>query len=320
MKLSSTAAVLAVLTARPADDGVQRGRSPKPASKTESVTLAFQGTTRRYLVHIPDAPNGALVLAFHGGQETPENQQQISHFDALSDRSRFIVAYPEGIGKSWADGRGTTNAERQGVDDVGFARAVVMDIARTHAIDRMRIYATGPSNGGIFVNRLGCEAPDLFVAIAPVIGAIASKLAPGCRPAAAIAVVGVQSVKDPVVPFAGGEVGVHTPGTAGGTVEGSRATQELWRSINGCDPTPASTPLHAAVHDGTSVMRRAYAGCKADVVWYEIEGGGHRWPPHHTQGPAETLARRTLGVSSQNIDASETIWAFFASHARTRSR
>ena len=319
MKLLLAAAAIAAL-AYAAETGVQRrGQRPSTAT-TESRTLTFQGASRRYIVHVPDAPGGALVLAFHGGQETPENQQQISHFDALSDRSHFIVAYPEGIGKSWADGRGTTNAERQGVDDVGFARAVVMDIARTHAIDRSRIYATGPSNGGIFVNRLGCEAPDLFVAIAPVIGAIASKLAPNCRPAAPIAVVGVQGVKDPVVPFAGGEVGVHTPGTAGGTVESGRATQELWRSTNGCDPTPASTPLHAAVQDGTSVTRRAYQTCKADVVWYEIEGGGHRWPPHHTQGPAETIARRTLGVSSQNIDASETIWAFFASHPRTRTR
>src|SRR5207249_1123293 len=93
-------------------------------------------------------PRRAL-RAKHAG-ERPENQQQISRFDAFSDRSRFIVAYPEGIDKSWADGRGTTAADRQGVDDVGFAKAVVMDIARMHAIDRMRIYATGPSNGGIF--------------------------------------------------------------------------------------------------------------------------------------------------------------------------
>jgi len=269
---------------------------------------------------VPDSPGGALVLAFHGGQETPENQQQISNFDALADRSRFIVAYPEGIGKSWADGRGTTAADRDGIDDVGFARAVVVDIARTQAIDRMRIYATGPSNGGMFVNRLGCEASDLFVAIAPVIGTIASRLAPACHPSSPVAVVGVQGVNDPVVPYEGGEVGRSTPGSAGGMVESSRMTQELWRSLDSCDPTPASTRMGAAVQDGTTVTRRVYAGCKADVVWYEIEGGGHRWPPHHAQGVAETLARRTLGVSTANIDASETIWAFFASHPRAKNR
>ena len=39
----------------------------------------------------------------------PPTKQQISGFDALSDRSHFIVAYPEGIEKSWADGRGNSS-------------------------------------------------------------------------------------------------------------------------------------------------------------------------------------------------------------------
>ena len=239
------AAAIAVTTTAPSV-AQRRGRALRPSTaKTDSVTLIFQGTPRRYLLHVPDAASDTLVLAFHGGGETPENQQQISRFDALSDRSRFIVAYPEGIDKSWADGRGTTAADRQGVDDVGFAKAVVMDIARMHAIDRMRIYATGPSNGGIFVNRLACEASDVFVAVAPVIGTIATKLAPICHPSAPVAVVGVQGISDPVVPFGGGEVGGPLRGAAGGTVESSRATQEMWRSIDGCGPTPAAIPISA---------------------------------------------------------------------------
>ena len=49
---------------------------------------------------------------------------------------------------------------------------------------------------------------------------------------------------------------------------------------------------------------------------YEIQGGGHRWPPHHEEGPREALAQRENGASTQNINASEVIWAFFAAHAR----
>src|SRR5205823_10209444 len=134
-----------------------------------SVTLTHLGHTRRYLLHVPDTPTGALVLAFHGGGESPENQQQISGFDALSDRSHFIVAYPEGVEKSWADGRGTTAADAQGIDDVGFTRAVVADIERTHAVDRARIFATGASNGGTMSHRLGCQMADTLAAIGPVI-------------------------------------------------------------------------------------------------------------------------------------------------------
>jgi polyhydroxybutyrate depolymerase len=291
----------------------------QPQPPTQTVTIAFEGLTRRYLLHTPTNANGALVLAFHGGGETAGNQEEISHFDALADRERFIVAYPEGVGKSWADGRGTTNADRQHVDDVGFAKAIVADIARTHRVDRARVYATGPSNGGIFTNRLGCDAADTFAAIGPVIGTIPSAMVARCHPAAPVAVAGVQGVADPIVPFNGGDVGGTLQGAAaGGRVESSRATQELWRALNGCAPSVTTTDLPVRVRDGTSVTRRAYGGCRAgvEVVWYEIEGGGHRWPPHQARGIAERMAGRVAGPSSQNIDASEELWKFFAAHPR----
>src|SRR5262249_34931730 len=155
---------------------------------------------------------GALVLAFHGNSENPENLEEVTEFDKLSDRERFIVAYPEGFEKSWADGRGTTEADREGIDDVGFAKAVVADIARKYTLDRGRAYATGPSNGGIFANRLGCEAADTFVAIAPVIAAMPANLSSNCKPSAPIAVVGIQGLADPGVPFNGGEVGADASG------------------------------------------------------------------------------------------------------------
>jgi poly(3-hydroxybutyrate) depolymerase len=39
-------------------------------------------------------------------------------------------------------------------------------------------------------------------------------------------------------------------------------------------------------------------------------------PPHQEEGPNEALAQQENGVSSQNVNASEVIWAFFAAHAR----
>jgi len=73
------------------------------------------------------------------------------------------------------------------------------------------------------------------------------------------------------------------------------------------------------VRDGASVDKRTYGGCRAnaDVVWYEIQGGGHRWPPHHADGIKERLAEQKLGKSSQNIYTSELIWQFFSTHARS---
>ena len=270
---------------------------------------------REYLLYAPATPNGSLVLAFHGGGQTAAQMQQISGFNALADREHFIVAYPQAVERSWADGSNRRTSEKRGIDDVGFAKAVVADIAAIHAIDRSRVFATGLSNGGIFTHRLGCEAAETFAAIAPVIGTIAAGVAASCRPSAPVAVVSVLGVADPSMPFDGSSAGDRAAGTA---LESSRATEELWRSLNGCAQAATSTPLPVLVQDGTSVDRRTYARCRGngDVVWYEIHGGGHRWAPHRYDGEQEALALRENGVSSQNINATEVIWAFFAAHAR----
>jgi polyhydroxybutyrate depolymerase len=307
--LTVGALLLAAYAAAPAD------------SPSESVKITFQGRERRYLLHATAsrARPAPVVLVFHGGSETPEHMEEISGFSAAADRNGFVAAYPEAVERAWADGRNSTHAEAMGIDDVGFARAVVADISRRFEVDRRRIYATGPSNGGIFTIRVGCEGADLVAAIGPVIAAIAEPLAARCRPSAPTAVVGIQSVADPMVPFEGGEVGEHNRFARGGRVESSRATQELWRTIDGCRPEPALVPLPSRANDGTSVTRRTYSGCRAgtDVEWYEIAGGGHRWPPRVAgQALVERLARRELGVSSQNIDATEILWGFFSRHAK----
>jgi polyhydroxybutyrate depolymerase len=279
----------------------QRGDA---ASGARRVALTFQDRARQYLLYIPAAPNGSLVLAFHGGGSSAAQLQRVTGLDALADREHFILAYPEAFERSWAAGVGGTFAEKQGVDDVGFAKAVIDDIARTHTLDRARVFATGLSNGAVLTHRLGCEASDTFAAIAPVIGAIAKSIRVSCRPSVPVAVVAIQGLDDPSVPFEGDAV-----------VEGSRTTEALWRSLNGCTPTVTTTPLPVLVNDGTSVQRRTSASCRdgGDVVWYEIQGGGHRWPPE-TVSDARSQAEN--GVSSQNVDASEVIWAFFATHRR----
>ena len=280
-----------------------RGDGGAPPS-TQRLELAFQGRIREYLLHVPAAPNGSLVLAFHGGGQTAAQLERITGLDALADREHFIVAYPQAFERSWADGRNETSAEKQGVDDVGFAKSVVADIARTYAIDRSRVFATGLSNGAILTHRLACEAADTFAAIAPVIGAAAKMTAASCRPRMPVAVVAVQGRADPSVPFEGNQ---H--------LQSSRATEEMWRSLNGCAPAVASRALPVIVQDGTSVEQRSYTGCRrhGDVVWYEIEGGGHRWPPETV---SDSRSQAENGVSSQNLNASDVIWAFFSNHAR----
>ncbi len=286
-------------------------------SRDQSIHITVQGRLRRCLLHVPGARGPLpLVVMFHGGGETPEGTARISALDAVADREHFIVAYPEGIEKSWNDGRGTTNAAKDGVDDIEFVRQLVAEIRRTHDIDPRRIYATGVSNGGVFTNRLGCEMAGSFAAIGPVIGSIASNIASTCHPAEPIAVIGIQGEADPLIPFEGGEAGGPRHIGAGGRVESSRATQRLWSAANGCAPQPTTFALPVANNDGTSITRRTFTGCRAgtEVEWYEIAGGGHRWPGHPLR--LERTVTKILGVASMNMDATETIWAFFKAHPK----
>ena len=59
--------------------------------------------------------------------------------------------------------------------------------------------------------------------------------------------------------------------------------------VNGCAPQVTSTTLPAIVQDGTSVEQRSYTSCRrhGDVVWYEISGGGHPFPPLRLSGDGE---------------------------------
>ena len=298
LAISIAATGLAALEAQGSGDEIPGAVSAR------RIALSFQGRMREYFLYVPSAPNGSLLLAFHGGGQSAAQLERITGLDALADREHFIVAYPQAFERSWADGRNQTIADKQNVDDVGFAKAVVADIARSHVIDRLRIFATGLSNGAIFTHRLACEAAETFAAIAPVIGAIAKPTAAMCRPSTQVAVIAIQGRADPSVPFDGNDL-----------LQSSRATEELWRTLNGCAPAVTATPLPVLVQDGTSVMRRSYDRCRghADVVWYEIEGGGHRWPPENV---SDALSQRENGVSSQNLSASEVIWEFFGTHAR----
>ena len=49
----------------------------------------------------------------------------------VADKERFVVAYPDGIGKNWNDGRtdGVSEAHEKHIDDVGFLRALIDELS-----------------------------------------------------------------------------------------------------------------------------------------------------------------------------------------------
>lgn len=279
-------------------------------------TLSYGGIEREYVVHLPhgDEPEAPapLVLALHGGSGTARGMARVTGFDEVADREGFIVVYPEGLDRQWNDGRVIVDhGPRLGIDDVGFLVAVVERVAVAHVVDRRRVYATGISNGAMMSLRLAVERPDVFTAVAGVAGAVSEVLASGRPPAAPVPVMLVNGTEDTLVPFAGGDVTVL--GRPRGKVLSTPASVAYWVEHNGAEPDGVETALpDRDPNDGARVERiefRHRSG--ADVVLVRVQGGGHTWP-----GGLQYLPPRMIGRTSRDVDASELIWDFFATHPR----
>jgi polyhydroxybutyrate depolymerase len=192
-------------------------------------------------------------------------------------------------------------------------RALIETLKTKLSLDEKRIYAAGVSNGGFFSHRIACESADIFAAVGVVAAAIPTKLAPKCAQGEPISIIAIQGTRDPGVPINGGEMtGILGILGHGGIVESARSTREFWASKNGCESSPAVSPLPRLVEDGTSVTEYTYQTCngKTAVHYYIVEGMGHGWPPKRPQAP------RVSGPTSHNINATEIIWEFFKTHPK----
>jgi polyhydroxybutyrate depolymerase len=243
--------------------------------------LTFGGLQRTYQVHVPaglDHPAG-LVINLHGAGATGSGQAALTNYDAVADQHGFVVAYPDGIDLSWADGRGASIPDRQGVDDVGFLVALVDRLSRDYGIAPGRVFATGMSAGAFMATRLACERADIVSAIAPVAGTLGTAFP--CAPSRPVSVLEVHGTADPVVPFGGGTM----LGRGGySDIVAAPAMAQRWRGLDGC-PGPGE--------DVSGTVRRFIAtGCAGgtEVAFVQVNGGGHTWPADASQASGQFFA------------------------------
>jgi poly(3-hydroxybutyrate) depolymerase len=97
--------------------GTASATTPRAGGGDAAGQLTVGGRVRTYLVHRPPGFRAGLpvVLAFHGGGGTAAGMARISGLDAVADAHGFVVVYPQGVGNSWAGGKGDTPADAAGV-------------------------------------------------------------------------------------------------------------------------------------------------------------------------------------------------------------
>lgn len=291
--------------------GARRGLLAALLHRTRArpYTIDVGGLRRRYLLYVPEnLPHGQnvpLILMFHGSGNLAAHMPGLTGFDCYAETEHFIIAYPQGMGRRWNDGRGDC-----ATDDLAFVRLLLDQLARSYPIDVRRVYAAGFSNGGFFVNRLACELGDRIAAVAAVGATIAESIAASCKPSRPVSVLYIHGDRDPLVPLLGGKVGLRH-GRAHGRCLSLADAIQFWRRANQIDAPPAVEEFPDRAGDGTHVRSESWSGGRdhTQVVAYLVGGGGHAWP-----GGPQYLPKFMIGRASGNLDATRVVCGFFFEH------
>jgi len=279
--------------------------------------VTVSGATRTYLLTTP-APHrqaAPLVLDFHGYGEGDYTESRTTQLGALGQRDGFITAFPEGSGTPVAWDVSTQAGNR----DLGFVGALLDHLEATQCIDMSRVYATGLSQGGFMTSTLACAMSARFAAFAPVDGV---RMPMPCHPARPVPILTFHGTADPILKFNGGidlRVIEHDLQAQPGPLPklppthvngaGIPATVRAWAAKDGCNPTPTDTRV------SPHVIHRVYqCPTGAALEFYIVVGGGHTWP-----GSAlDAQLVRFVGPTTRELNASQTIWAFFQRFRLTR--
>lgn len=243
--------------------------------------MSIGGLDRAYRVYIPDGATvpAPLVVMLHGGFGSAQQAERAYGWDRLADSAKFIVAYPDGIGRAWnVNGGCCGRPGREDIDDVGFINAVVDEIANNINVDRNRVYATGISNGGMMSYALACNTTT-FAAIGPD---SATQL-DACGTPHPTSVIHIHGTADRSIRYDG------EPGAGVAHIDGPPVPEvnTFWRGVDQC-PAPVTTT------DGALTTSTADCPDRRSVVLITVANGGHEWPPFATQA----------------------LWKFFAAHPR----
>ena len=279
-----------------------------PIGETTRV-LTHDGLERSYILYVPASMNKnepvPVVFVFHGGTGNARSAIMMSNFNEVADQHGFVVVYPNGTGRlsdqrllTWNAGNCCAYAQANNVDDVGFVRAIMADVQSLVNIDAKRVYAAGMSNGAMLTHRLGCEAADIFAAIAPVAGTLNFA---ECHPAQPISVIEFHGTADRNVPYDGGVGPNSLVGVDFASVQDSVG---FWATFNVCNSQPQA-------NSNDNVQHEVWAECvdSTAVELYTIIGGGHAWPGGRSGWPGSDKP-------AQTISASQVIWDFFAAHPK----
>lgn len=273
------------------------------------IRLRHDGRERTAIVHVPGAWRAGqplpLVLALHGGGGGALYQADDANYGLItkSEQAGFVAVFPNGISPArsgmlatWNAGACCGRARDEGIDDVGFLRAVLADVKRRTRVDATRVYAIGMSNGAMMAYRLACEAAGDIRGIMAVAG---TDNTTSCRPTRPVPVLHVHARNDDRVLFEGGAGAAFRDEARVADFVSVPETIDKWIGLNGA-ARDADRVLQV---DGAYCDLHAAGPRGAPVQLCVTEAGGHGWP-----GGAKPRGESP----STAIHANDVMWEFFS--------
>jgi poly(hydroxyalkanoate) depolymerase family esterase len=306
-------------------------RSPAPGvSQLHHARLEVDGESYPFAVYVPSTYRASsavpLVVVVHGCNTTADQQAAASAYDALAERGRFVVLYPdvgpvdESQGRCWR-GIWDPGAEGRGRGDAGAIAGMTRVVMARWQIDRSRVYVIGISAGAFETSILGAVYPDLYAAIGIHSGAAYMGGEQGCAagdesPAttsvlsrAAFAAMGRLARVMPVIVFHG-DADHTVPYRCGQqAIAQWLRTDDLILEHERRAVLPSSPSIsRAAAPRGHAYTVASYTdtrGCVVAQLW-TIHGMGHYWSGGSAD-PASLRYSDPLGPS-----AAVNSWVFFS--------
>ncbi len=268
--------------------------TPLHQAGNDTITIHSGGLSRTLIVHLAPSYGSqpqALVINYHGYNNTALRTAQRTNMGAVADKAGFILVFPQGVDNppSWNAGIGAFGPTGD-ADDVQFTRDLINYFEHNYCVDAHRIYVTGYSLGGGMAFRIACVLSDQIAAFATVAGGF-YHIPGGCNISHPVPLLEIHGQTDQFAPYNG------NPYMGMSAVQ---AYLNFWLNRDKCKPA------NKVIFQKADVTGLEWPQCANGTIieQYRISDGGHTWP-----GSNPTLG---IGYNSHVIDASGVIWNFFS--------
>ena len=315
------------------------------AQLLDTTTITHDGIPRSWYTYVPASVAAAqadvpLVIDLHGVYDCASAQLTYTGWLVKAEEFGLIVAWPQAedepigengftAGARWNaggcdeclcencvfKGQGNTcclvdaNATNvpNDVDDVGFLRAMVAQVANANPVDITRVYFTGHSYGCFMAQRMLAQASDLVAAVACFSGAMALSSELGVFPLSELSsdytprpLMVIHGTADAIVPY---EPASFPYANAPYPIPGAEANLALWGSYNGC-------PEEAATETALDNYTLHEINCNGVVsALVEMPGVGH-WPFYHAREAIEGFDNYDELGPVASFDTTQLAWDF----------